>query len=252
MARYLDAMLCLFPFEVPLYSASGLPALCVGHPLVEELAGPPAFSAREENLMGLFPGSRVREVHKLFPVMLEAARRMRISHPELKFCAAAARPELARWMEDQTGTAGIEIEINTGAARDLMRRAAFAWVCSGTATLEAALLGLPHAIVYRTSWLTYEVGRRLVKVNHLGMVNILAQREVAPEFIQDDCSAFALADCALRYLNEPPARAALSSDLLGVTSSLGTPTGEDGPSRQAARAVLRVLAGLPLNSPAGP
>lgn len=264
MARDLDAMLCLFPFEVPLYEASGLPALCVGHPLIEELApllaAPPA---REENLLGLFPGSRTREVHLLYPILLEAARLVQKSRPEIRLAAAAPRPALAEWMRHCADQAGLEVELTTGAARPLMQRASFAWVCSGTATLEAALLGLPYALVYRTSWLTYEVGRRLVRVPHLGMVNILAGCEVVPEFIQKACSPFALADCALRYLNDPPARAALQTQLARSTAVLGArpapasahggeiPNASDasdtsGPSEQAAAAILRLLDGQPL------
>lgn len=268
MARFLDAMLCLFPFEVPLYESSGLPALCVGHPLAEELGTPSPVGesespektrnasdgaplldelGRERLCIGLLPGSRQREVHQLFPVMLQAARIMLESYPDLEFQAAAARPALRDWMEAEAQRAGVRVVSHTGGARELMRRAAFAWVCSGTATLEAAFLGLPHAIVYRTSWLTYEVGRRLVRVPHLGMVNILGEREVVPEFIQHDCTPFALADCALRYLNNPAARTALAADLRQITSALGHPSeSSEGPSRQAARAVLRVLDHQPL------
>ncbi len=251
MARFLDAMLCLFPFEVPLYEASGLPALCVGHPLAEEIRHPNPALPRQEDLLGLFPGSRVREVHKLFPVMLEACQRMLPSHPELRFVAAAARPSLRDWMEAEVRRTRLPVQILTGEARAIMQQAAFAWVCSGTATLEAALLGLPHAIVYKTSWLTYEVGRRVIRVPHLGMVNILAGREVAPEFIQNQCQAFQLADCALRYLNDPAGRAELAEALRSASESIGQSAQSEAPSVQAARAILRVLDGQALLTPAG-
>jgi lipid-A-disaccharide synthase len=238
MARDLDRMLCLFPFEPPLYENSGLHAEFVGHPLVEELGREDLPKEREESLLGLFPGSREREIRKLFPVMLAAVGHVRASRPDVEFVAAAAGEKQAAWMHEmavQAGETGVRIE--TGTPHNLMARAAFAWVCSGTATLEAAILGLPFCLVYKVPWLTYEVGRRVIRVPFLGMVNILAGCEVVREFIQAECTPFALADAALAMLNNPKARAALSTRLLESTRILG----EGGAAACAAQAVLRTL-----------
>ena len=114
-------------------------------------------------------------------------------------------------------------------------------VCSGTATLEAACLGLPYALVYRVATLTYEVGSRLIRVPYLGIVNILADRPVVREFIQQDATPAALADEALRLLNSMRARELLAEELSAVVASLGG-RGEHPASGRAARAVLECLA----------
>ncbi len=240
MARALDLMICIFPFEKAIYESSGLPTIFAGHPMAEELRPIPPAN-REENLFGLFPGSREREVRKIFPSMAGAAALISKSRPEIRFEAAAATPAHAEMIRAIAAEAGVEITITTGAARDLMRRAAAGLVCSGTATLEAGCLGLPYALVYRVATLTYEVGLRLIRVKYLGMVNILADRPVIREFIQHDATPAALADEGLRLLNSREARERLSSELASVTSILGGESGNPA-SLRAARATLDCLA----------
>jgi lipid-A-disaccharide synthase len=239
MARALDLMICIFPFEKAIYETSGLPTVFAGHPMAEELRPiPPAD--RDDSLFGLFPGSREREVRKIFPAMAGAAALIHKSRPEIRFEAAAATPVHAEIIRGMAQEAGVEISVTTGAARDLMRRAAAGLVCSGTATLEAGCLGLPYALVYRVATLTYEVGLRLIRVKYLGMVNILGNRPVVREFIQHDATPAALADEGLRLLNSREARERLSSDLASVTSILGGES-RNPASRRAARAVLECL-----------
>lgn len=243
MARALDLMICIFPFEKELYESSGLPTIFAGHPMAEELH-PVPLGDRDENLFALFPGSREREVRRIFPPMAGAAALIRTSRPEIRFEAAAATAAHAEMIRALATEAGVEIAVSIGAARDLMRRAGAGLVCSGTATLEAACLGLPYALVYRVAPLTYEVGLRLIRVTFLGMVNILADRPVIREFIQHDATPAALADEGLRLLNSTEARERLASDLLSVTSLLRDGQGEPAPMR-AARAVLECLAKSP-------
>ena len=239
MAKALDLMICIFPFEKAIYESSGLPTVFAGHPMAEELRRVPV-AERDENLFGLFPGSREREVRRIFPTMLGAARLIARSRPEIRFEAAAATEAHAALMREMATAASVTITITTGASRDLMRRAGAGLVCSGTATLEAACLGLPYALVYKVATLTYEVGIRVIRVPYLGMVNILANRPVIREFIQHDATPAALADEALRLLNSTEARERLSSDLASVTALLGGE--EDYPaSARAARAVLECL-----------
>jgi lipid-A-disaccharide synthase len=240
MARALDLMICIFPFEKAIYETSGLPTVFAGHPMAEELRPiPPAD--RDETLFGLFPGSREREVRRIFPAMAGAAALIRKSRPDIRFEAAAATSAHAEIIRSMAQEAGVEITVTTGAARDLMRRAAAGLVCSGTATLEAGCLGLPYALVYRVATLTYEVGLRVIRVKYLGMVNILANRPVVREFIQHDATPAALADEGLRLLNSLEARERLSSELASVTSILGGEAGNPA-SLRAARAVLECLA----------
>lgn len=238
MARWLDLMLCIFPFEKPLYEQSGLRTEFVGHPMVEQfrerLADAPV---RERALVGLFPGSREREVKRIFPAMAGAAAQIKKSRPDLRFEAAASSPQHVAMMKQMANDAGVEIEIRAGDAHDLMQRATVGLVCSGTATLEAACLGLPYALVYKTAWLTYEVGRRLVTIQFLGMVNILAGRSVVREFIQHAATPAALADEMLRLLNVPGASDALQAELKSTVTRLGGVGAAD----RAALAVLSVL-----------
>jgi len=236
MARALDLMICIFPFEQKIYESSGLPTVFAGHPMAEELQAVPT-EARDEHLLGFFPGSRTREVVKIFPAMLSAAALIQKSRPEIRFEVAAATPAHEELLRAMITEKGIVMTISVGASRDLMRRAAVGLVCSGTATLEAACLGLSYALVYKVATLTYEVGIRLIRVPYLGMVNILANRPVIREFIQHAATPAALADEALRLLNSREAREQLSADLSSVVSILrGSETASA--SDRAARAVL--------------
>ena len=237
MAKILDLMICIFPFEKTLYEASGLPTEFVGHPLVEELARNRQPIARQENLLGLFPGSREREIKRLFPVMLEAAKLVLKSRPEVIFEAAAANEAHAEWMRREAKAARVHCTVNTGQAHELMQKATAGIVCSGTATLEAAYFGLPYCLVYKIAWLTFEIGRRLVTIRFLGIVNILAGKQVIREYIQHFCTPFALADESLRLLNSAEARSGLQSQLAEIIASLGGP----GASSGAAEAILREL-----------
>ncbi len=237
MARWLDLMLCIFPFEKPLYEQSGLRTEFVGHPLVDQLDRERTGATRDPLLLGLFPGSREREVKRIFPALARAAAWVHASREDVRFEAAAASASHAESMRTMAGEAGVDIKITVGGAHDLMQRAAAGIVCSGTATLEAAYFGLPYALVYKAAWLTYVVGKNLVKVRHLGIVNILAGRTVVREFIQDAATPAALADEALRLLNNTEAQAALSADLATVVATLGGP----GAGNRAASVLLAAL-----------
>jgi lipid-A-disaccharide synthase len=249
MAKFLDLMLCVFPFEAPMYEASGLHTVFVGHPLLEALEGERTGIPREPGLVGLFPGSREREVKRIFPVMAAAAEIVRRAVPGVRFEAAAASERLADRMRGMAP----EIEVVTGSAHRLMQQASAGIVCSGTATLEAAFFGLPYCLVYKIAWLTFEIGRRLVDVDCLGIVNILNNYAVNPppnpriparpaphvvrEFIQDAATPEALAEETLRLLGDAAAREALSARLLDITASLDA----RGASRRAAAAILAAI-----------
>lgn len=239
MVRALDLMICIFPFEKDLYESSGLPTVFAGHPMAEELR-PVPVADRDPLLFGLFPGSREREVRRIFPAMVGAASLISRSRPEIRFEAAAATENHAVLMREMARGKGVPVTIAAGTSRDLMRRAGAGLVCSGTATLEAACLGLPYALVYKVATLTYEVGIRVIRIPYLGMVNILANRPVIREFIQHAATPAALADEGLRLLNSTEARERLSADLASVTSALGGEAGNPA-SLRAASAVLECL-----------
>jgi len=240
MARMLDLMICIFPFEKPLYEQSGLRTVFVGHPMLDSLAEKRLATGREENLLGLLPGSREREVARIFPVMLEAARLLVGTHPGLRIEAAAASEPLRRQMEELAGLSNINAscQITLHSSHSLMQRASAGMVASGTATLEAAYFGLPLVLLYKAAWLTFAIGRRLVKIKWLGMPNILADREIVREFLQEAARPADIAAEVGRLLDDPAARTALQADLLLVTQKLGDP----GASGRAADAILAALA----------
>ena len=187
MARWLDLMLCIFPFEADLYEQSGLRTIFVGHPMVDNLAATRIAAEREPDLIGLFPGSRTREVRKLLPILIEVMGELHAERPELRFQFAAASEALAQFIQQQLAAASKslgKVSVVVGQAPATMQRSAVGIVASGTATLEAAFFRMPFVLVYKVAAMTYLAGRMLIQVKHLGMPNVLAGREIVPEFIQ--------------------------------------------------------------------
>jgi lipid-A-disaccharide synthase len=248
MARSIDLMLCIFPFEPELYKKSGLRAIFVGHPMTSVIpsenatpaqndrpgdetfeqtsrdrSAPNTFGTRDGNLIGLFPGSREREVKKIFPVMREAAVELDHKNPDLRFAVSAASEPLAELIranlngEHATG----KFFIVKGEARQLMARANVGMVASGTATLEAVLSQLPFVLIYRVAWLTYLAARLVVKIKYLGMPNVLSGREIVPEFIQHKAQPRPIAAAVARLLTDKSERARMLSDFAGVAQKLG-------------------------------
>jgi lipid-A-disaccharide synthase len=238
MARFLDLMLCIFPFEPSLYRQSGLRAEFVGHPMVAELARHRRAGNRHRDLVGLFPGSRGREVKRIFPLMLEAARQLRERQPGLRFSAAAVNEDAMQQMRlraEQAGFAGLEIGLGT--AHELMQRAWVGMVASGTATMEASFFQLPFVLIYKVSWLTYVIARALIRVDYLGMPNILAQRALIPEFIQHQADPAAIAQALDRLCNDAKARARMLEGMAEVIGLLG----QEDTGQHAARVISEHL-----------
>ena len=240
MARLLDLMLCIFPFEKALYEDCGLPTIFTGHPLVAWHRARRLPEHREPGLIGLFPGSRRREILKHFPPLLDAAARMAVERPGLRFVASAASPALASMMQGILAQHPVpRLTIETGTVHTLMQRATCGAVASGTATLEAAIHQLPHCLIYKVSPGTYWIGRALIRVPFLGIVNILAGRQLVRELIQHHCSGPRIAAELLRLNDDPAARRTLVHDLSTVVDSLHG----DHAYQQAATAILGQLGG---------
>jgi len=234
MARWLDLMLCIFPFEADLYNESGLRTIFVGHPMVERLGERTIDVERDPNLIGLFPGSRAREVRKIFPLLIQTAHELLRSKPNLRFEIAAASTELADEMKKiLSGEASLPLEIKLDQTAAIMQRAFVGIVASGSATLEAAYFRMPFVLVYKVSWITYLAGRLLVKVKYLGMPNVLAEKEIVPEFIQHHAQPAMIAQAVL-HLFETGARAQMFSEFDKIRDQLGGA----GASERAAKAIL--------------
>ena len=241
MARFIDLVLCIFPFETDLYAASGLRAVFVGHPMIERLETQKIDNRRDSNLIGLFPGSRSREVRKIFPVMIETARRLLQFNPTLHFQVAAASEELAREMSEMLRAKqladGQTIEIAVGQTAAIMQRVFLGIVASGSATLEAAYFRMPFVLIYKVAWPTYVAARLVVNVDFLGMPNLLAGKEVVPEFIQHEAKPDAIVKAVRLLMEDSPARDRMISDFDATTSKLGG----TGASERAAQAILEEL-----------
>jgi lipid-A-disaccharide synthase len=223
MARSIALMLCIFPFEPELYNASGLRAIFVGHPMVSVVPSGNVAPPRDDKLVGLFPGSREREVKTIFPVMCQAALELLRQDRDLRFVVSAASEPLAELIRaDLYGKhATGKFSIVTGDARAVMGRVNVGMVASGTATLEAALSELPFVLIYRVAWLTYLAARLVVKVKYLGMPNVLANREIVPEFIQHKAQPRAIAAAVARLLTDKTERTRMITDFACVAQKLG-------------------------------
>jgi lipid-A-disaccharide synthase len=241
LKQCVDRMLVIFPFEEALYRQHGVPVTFIGHPFLDRIPTvDPEASFKIEPVVGLLPGSRAGVVKRHLPLFLETADRLAQHNIGRRFILFAA-PNLSNAFydnligPDQRRPYLLEIVRDEGhqwrSALDL------AITCSGSSTLENALLGIPMLVVYKTSRLTYEIAKRIVNVDRIGMVNILAGRDLAPEFIQDRATPDALSTAAETLLKDVPRRRTLRRDLLSLREKLGG----SGAAGRAAEAVLDVL-----------
>ncbi|MFT5466367.1 MAG: lipid-A-disaccharide synthase [Verrucomicrobiales bacterium] len=237
MAKILDLMICIFPFEKVLYEKSGLRTEFAGHPLVDELHAKRIEAKREPNLIGLFPGSRRREIEALFPTMAEAAKQLRETQPDLRFVAVAANAELAERLREIATEQEAEIDISSGDIHEWMQRVSCATIASGTATLEAAFFRLPYVIVYKVAKLTAFIARRVMKVDYLGIVNVLADREVVKELLQENFTAERLAEELKRLIDNDEGRQQLLDEMKTVVNQLG----EGGAHENAAKFIGQLV-----------
>ncbi|HKQ58037.1 MAG TPA: lipid-A-disaccharide synthase [Candidatus Eisenbacteria bacterium] len=235
MARWVDRLAVVFPFEEPLFRQAGVAATFVGHPLMDDLA--PEVEERqlraeiaarpEQRILGLLPGSRHQELERHLEPMLAAAHALARTRPDLVLVLPLAAGL------DESRLAGHDLDgvrVVRGRTRAVQAYATACAVASGTATLETALFGTPLAIVYRTGRLNYALARRLVHLERIGLPNILAGREVAPELIQDAFTPAKLAAVLAPWLDDPRSRADQRQGLATVRDRLGGP----GASRRAA------------------
>ena len=242
MARLLDLMLCIFPFEADLYNKSGLRTVFVGHPMIERLRAQKIDIERDPDLIGLFPGSRMREARKIFPVMLETVQQLQKHNRNLRFEVAAASGELAReikGMFDGCLQDRQVIQIKVGETAALMQRASAGIVASGSATLEAAYFRLPFVLIYKVAWPTYLAARLVVSIKYLGMPNVLADREVVPEFIQHQANSDAIVKAMRRLMEDADARARTVAEFDEIIRKLGG----SGASEKAAQAIVEEIGG---------
>ncbi|MCD4848019.1 MAG: lipid-A-disaccharide synthase [Candidatus Aegiribacteria sp.] len=222
-----DLMITLFEFEVEFYNQHGVRAVCAGHPLVDAIPEP--SNSKPEGDLALLPGSREQEVAGLLDPMLDAYSILRSRGIVRKASVAMTESVPSRLYDRAFNTEGVT-PVNS--IRASLQNASAAVVCSGTATLETALWGIPFIITYRTSRLTYLLAKVLVRgVDRIGMANIVSGKDVAPELIQNNVTAFNIAERIIPLLSETGTRKKSLSDIKYVRKALG----DNGAAERAAR-----------------
>jgi lipid-A-disaccharide synthase len=229
-----DKMLVILPFEEEYYRKRGVEAEFVGHPLLEDFA--PNFDRNsflgswnldpEQKTIAILPGSRRKEVDYILPVMLKAAKCVLLSAPAqfLISVAPTVDTDHVRSLvhgEFQGDPSKDHFRIVTSDSRDILANSDFAFVKSGTSSLEAALVGTPFLITYKISSLSWMIGAVLIRTSMKGLVNLIAGEEIVPELFQDEARPEELARLALEYMEKPDKRAAMRSHLAGVRERLG-------------------------------
>ena len=243
IAARVDRMAVIFPFEVPLYQNAGLPVEFVGHPLLDvgELTqtenSPSPEQWAGEPLVALLPGSRGREVKSLLPEMIRAARILEMKKPGIRFILPVAPGFKTQELRQIVQNSTLSIIIVEGRTYEAIRAAELAIVASGTATLETAILGKPMVIVYRVSPLSYGVGKMLIRVKQVGLVNIVAGKKVVPELLQGEATGERMAAEALKILEDEPYRREMLRSLAEVRTQLGAP----GAANRVARIALEMI-----------
>ncbi|MGZ3591723.1 MAG: lipid-A-disaccharide synthase [Thermodesulfobacteriota bacterium] len=245
IARLVKKMIVLFPFEVSLYEAAGVDVEWVGHPLLDTVR--PALSKEKafqqlgldpkRRTIGLLPGSRMHEVERLLPPLLASADVLQREIPDLQFVIPLApgipKTILSPWMKNIS----VLVKVVEGFTYDAMNLSELLIVASGTATLEGAILGKPMVIIYKVSLPSYWIARALIRVDHIGLVNLVAEKEIAPELIQRDVNPRRIADEALRILRDP----LLSRKMVESMGEVRQKLGEPGAVQRAAHIVLSLM-----------
>lgn len=243
MAQSLDLLMTIFPFEAEYFNNTSLAVEYVGHPLVDSISQTmktpsPPLPWNAVHHVGLLPGSRPQEIERLLPVMLSAAALISEQKPDYGFLIGAPSPKqakLAHRLISQTASKPRKLTIITGHTRDILRQADAAMVCSGTATLEAALIGCPMAVCYKMNAPSYVLFRPFVQVKHIGMVNIIAGEEVCPELVQFNFTPRRLAETIIKMATPGAERNRIQQGLHKVQQAMGAP----GAAQHAAHTFLK-------------
>ncbi len=242
MQRRVDHVVVILPFEEPLYRQAGVPCTFVGHPLLDAIA--PSYDQTELRKQfglessapvgGLLPGSRVGEGQSLLPVMLQTVARLETLYPGLQVIMAQAGTIHDTLIDRLSAGSSMKVRVVKNQPNEVMAAADLLLIASGTATLQAALVGTPMIIVYRAPWFTSLLARLLIRVKWIGLVNLIAGRSIVPEVLQYDVTPERLTEEASHLLRDRVAYGQMQEALHQVRASLGEP----GASRRAADVVL--------------
>ncbi len=245
IAKLVHKLVVILPFEVPFYRQTGIDCEFVGHPLIDivkphlskEQASEIFRLDKDKKTIGLLPGSRREEVQKLLPVLLKSAHILLRDFPNLQFIMPIA-PAINRFeIEEYIGRFNVDIKLADEHIYDVLNICDLIITASGTATLEAAIMNTPMIIVYKVSLLSYLVGRLLVKVKNIGLVNLIAEKRIVPELIQGQASPINIFSETSRMLKNPHLLSTMKGELEKVREKLGSP----GASQRAAQILYRFI-----------
>lgn len=245
IARRVNKMAVILPFEVPIYKKVGLDVEFVGHPLLGVVKAELSKEQAHERygldqgrpIIGLLPGSRRNEIKFLLETILDAGRLIRKQLPNVQFIMPVAPSLDYQEIEAEVGRSLLPIKVVAGETYEVMNVADLLITASGTATLEAALLETPMVVVYKLSWFSYLVGRLLVNTDYMSLANIMAGKELVPELLQQQATPEKIASCALKLLNDPELMANTKKELAAIRTRLGEP----GASAKTARMAMELL-----------
>jgi len=240
MAKDIDLLLCIFPFEKDWYAkrVPSLPVEFVGHPIFDRYASIDRSQSPTpaQPQVVLLPGSRRGELKRHLPVMLDAAALIRLKVKDARF-EMVLPTEGLRSFAQQICDLPADLRVEIGNLPEVLSRATLALASTGTVLIECAFFGVPTVAMYKTSWSTYQIGKRIVQVKYLAMPNILADGLVYPEFVQDAATPANIAGSAVELLQNPDRQRSMKSDLARIVATLGTV----GAGRRAAEAILKIL-----------
>ena len=243
VAKIVDKVACIFPFEYDVYKEAGAPVEFVGHPLVD-IVHPTMERAEAEAWVGkvpgrplvlLMPGSRLMEIERMLDVILEGAKLLKKQMPGVQFAMPRAGTIPIEMLQGKIKASGLDVKITEGHNYDLFSVADLALATSGTVTLEAAMCGLPSVILYRTSAITAFIARRVINIPNIGLPNIVAGRQILPELLQEELTPAKLAATAVELL-APERRPQLEANLAYMKERLGEP----GAVNRVAQLILRI------------
>ncbi|MBT8435829.1 MAG: lipid-A-disaccharide synthase [Gammaproteobacteria bacterium] len=241
----IDHMAVIFKFEKQYYEKAGIPVSFVGHPLVDKVkADIDARKIRmqmgispEQRVVGLFPGSRTSEISRLLPLMFATARQMQAREPRLKFLLPVASSLDFDELSERCSNSGLDIIVTRDEIYDVISCCDAIASCSGTVTLEIALHNVPMCILYKMSWLSYLIMSRLITIPHIGLANIVADKAVVKEFLQQDANPDAVSRELFELLENQAYRDQVKQGLKQVRDNLGSGDG----ARSMAKLVLSLL-----------
>jgi len=228
--RYVDKMLVIFPFEKEFYNSHGIEAEFIGHPLIGTLNLDLSKEECQKHLgitsspvIGLLPGSRRGEIEKIMPILIETAKILQEKIPEAKFILPIASIELRPLIEDQLKQTSVKIRTREGSGKEIIVASDLLILASGTVTLEASVYLTPMIIVYKISFFSWLMGKILIKIPFIGLVNIVRGQKIIPEFIQYQARPEAVAQAGLEILTQPKIRERMIGELKIVRDKLGRP-----------------------------